>query len=201
MSLRVFLSTISAYCNKIDKYTLFSHPLAERFLRGLLHIHPHIKTCAETWDLPLVLQCLTRCPFELVETCDLRLLSWKTAFLVAVTSVHRVSELAALEIRPPYMTFLPHAVKLSTNNTFLPKIVSEYHLHQGIVLPDFYPEPEDSSERLLHSLDVTRATKFYLYKTKHPGKNSNLFVSYAATTSLGCKVSSEHLFHWVVELN
>lgn len=46
--------------------------------------------------------------------------------------------LVALDIRPPFLTFLSHAFRLSTNVTFLPKVVLEFHVHSNITLPDFY---------------------------------------------------------------
>lgn len=70
--------------------------------------------------------------------CDIKLLSLKTLFLVVITSVRRVSELAVLYSRLPFMTFLLHAVKIATNITFLPKVVSDFDLNLDIVLPDFY---------------------------------------------------------------
>lgn len=163
-SIRVYLAALSAYHVKVDSFTLFSHPLSKQFLRGLLKVYPSIKTKPVPWDLPLVLRCLTKPPFEPAATTELRLLSWKVLFLVAVTSARRVGELAALDIRQPYLVFLPHSVRLTTNVTFLPKVVSEFHMNSAIILPDFYPEPKNQQERLLHSLDVTRALKFYLHR-------------------------------------
>lgn len=110
---------------------------------------------AEPWDLPLVLRCLTRHPFEPASTCDLRLLSWKTLFLVAITSGRWVSELAALDYRPPFLVFLPHSIRLSPNVEFLPKVVSEFHLNATSTIPDFFPNPVTPEEKLYHSLDVT----------------------------------------------
>lgn len=67
------------------------------FLRGMLHTYPPLVKHAQPWDLPLVLRALTRTLFEPVSSCGIKLLSWKTLFLVAITSVRRVNELAALD--------------------------------------------------------------------------------------------------------
>lgn len=154
------------------------------------------KSC---WDLPMVLRCLTRHPFEPAATCDLRLLSLKTLFLVAITSARCVSKLAALDSRPEFLSFLPNAVRLHTNYEFLPKVVSTFHLQADILLPDFYPNPANDLERLWHTLDVTRALKFYLHGTRFPDRDSQLFVSYAQN-SLGKAVSPQRLSHWLVDL-
>lgn len=113
-------------------------------------------------------------PFKPAATCDLHLLSWKTLFLVAITSAWRVSELAALDSRREFLSFLPHAVRLSTHCTFLPKVVSAFHLQADLMLPDFYPNPTNDLECLWHTLDVTRALKFYLHRTRFPNRDSQL---------------------------
>lgn len=149
-SVRVYLAAISAYHNHVDSFMFFPHNFSKRFLKGMLHVYPLLKHHVEPWDLPLVLRCLTKPPFEPVATCKLRLFSWKTLFLVVITSTWRVGELAALDIRPPFLTFLPHAVCLSTNMTFLSEVVSEFHINSVITLPDFYPD----SKMLLESLYI-----------------------------------------------
>lgn len=90
-SLRVYLATIFAYCSWIDRFSVFSHPLVKRFIQGLLHLYPQVRPPPPAWDLSLVLRRLTRHPFEPMASCDLRLLAWKTAFLVTITSERRVS--------------------------------------------------------------------------------------------------------------
>lgn len=47
-------------------------------------------------DLTKVLKALTKGPFEPLKEASLKFLSYKVAFLVAVTSAHQISELAAL---------------------------------------------------------------------------------------------------------
>lgn len=135
---------------------VFLQPLVKRFLRGLLYLYPQVRYPPAAWDLPLVLRHLIRPPFELLGSCDLKLLSWKTAFLVAITSARRVWELAALCCHFPYLIFQPHSVRLHPDATFLPKVVSEFQLSADIVLPDFFPAPHSEHERLLHALHVKR---------------------------------------------
>ena len=50
------------------------------------------------WDLDILLGALQRSPFEPLGDADLKWLSMKTAFLLAVTSARRVSELHALSV-------------------------------------------------------------------------------------------------------
>lgn len=144
--IRNYLSALSAYHKTLDSILLFSHSVFKRFLHGLLLIHLPPKIQRHSWDFPLVLRCLTRRPFEPVAMYDLWLLSFKTLFLVVITSARCVSELAALDFRPQFLSFL--AIGLATNHNFLPKVVSAFHLQVDIILPDFFPDPKTDTERL-----------------------------------------------------
>lgn len=90
-------------------------------------------------------------------------------------------------------------MRLAPNIDFLPNIESDFHLGADIVLPDFSPNPSTDVECLWHTLDVTRALKFYLHSTPFPNRDSQLFVSYAPRT-LGKAVSAQRLSHWLVDL-
>lgn len=129
----------------------------------------------------MVLCRLTRKLFEPLATCDLHVLTSKTAFLLAITLGRKVSELSVLCATLPFLTFLPHAMQLTPDITFLPKVVSEFHL-QFDILPDFYPSPASDSEKLLQTLVVKRALLFYLKRTGIPGRDYCLFVSYSPKT-------------------
>lgn len=88
---------------------------------------------------------------------------------------------------------------MSTNISFLPKLVSEFHLYSDIKLLDFYPSPKSDLEKLLHTLNVTRALKFYIHRTQYSNRDLHLFVSYAART-LGWCLSSQCISKWIADL-
>lgn len=129
-------------------------------------------------------------------TCDIRLLSWKMAFLVAITSARRVSELAALRCIQPYLLFLPNSVRLRPDIRFLPKVVSDFHSSTDILLPDFYLSPATGEECKLHSLDVKRALSFHLHRTRFPNRAHSLFVCYSEPKK-GQAVTSQRLSQWI----
>ncbi|XP_015279090.1 PREDICTED: adenylate kinase 9-like, partial [Gekko japonicus] len=158
----------------VDGCTLFSHPVTKRFLKGLLRLYPPVKAPAPLWDLPLVLRQLTRRPFEPLATCQLKLLAWNS----------------------PYLSFLPDGVRLVPDISFLPKVVSEFHLQSEVFLPDFYPDPKSPEDRLMHTLDVKRALLFYLSRTRPTRQTPKLFVSYAAPR-VGTPITAQRLSKWI----
>ncbi|KAG6932311.1 hypothetical protein G0U57_021645 [Chelydra serpentina] len=136
-------------------------------------------------------------PFEPMATCSMLYLSWKTAFLVAITSARRVSELRALTSEPPYTVFHRDKVQLRPHPAFLPKVVSAFHINQDIFLPVFYPKPHVSrKEQQLHSLDVRRALAFYIERTKPFRKSTQLFIA-VADRMKGLPVSSQRISSWI----
>lgn len=112
-------------------------------------------------------------------TTSEQLLSLKTLFLVAITSVRRASELAALHVHPPFLQFHPLKVTLYLDVTFLPKVVTDFHVSQPIILQSYFPSSSMDTERCLHSLDVRRALAFYVSRFESYRQNNHLFVSFA----------------------
>ena len=102
-------------------------------------MRPSAPTPSAQWSLPLVLHWLTRAPFEPLATVSVHLLSLKTPFLVAITFARRALELAALRVDSPFLQFHSDKVTLFPDVSFLPKVVSHFHLSQPIVLPTFFP--------------------------------------------------------------
>lgn len=79
--------------------SLTHHPLVHRFLWGATDLRPPVIHRYPTWDLTKVLLAPTGPPFEPLRDTSLHYLSLKVAFLVAITSTRRISELAALSVR------------------------------------------------------------------------------------------------------
>ena len=88
------------------------------------------------WDLDVVLGALQRSPFEPLGGANLKWLSMKTAFLLAITSARRVSELHALSVHGDCCRFSPDgsSVVLRPNPAFLPKVLTDFHLSQSVEL-------------------------------------------------------------------
>ncbi|XP_062994197.1 interferon-induced very large GTPase 1-like [Elgaria multicarinata webbii] len=177
-SIRVYLAALSAHRGEIKGRTLFSTPVIKFFLKGLKNLIPPIKPIYPTWSLSVVLNALTTKSFEPLATTSLHLLTWKVAFLIAIASGRRSSELCALHVDPPLTVFHTDKVVLRPDLAFLPKVVSEFHINQPIVLPAFFPSPTTSLEKRLHCLDVHRVLAFYKDRTQAFRTTNRLFVCY-----------------------
>ena len=76
---------------------LASNPVVLRMFRSFEKSCPLCEVRPPDWNLSLVLQCLSRPPFEPLKlSSDKQHLTWKTSFLLAPASAKRVSELHSL---------------------------------------------------------------------------------------------------------
>ncbi|XP_067320485.1 uncharacterized protein [Anolis sagrei] len=196
-SVKCYLAAISSGRRKFGLPSLFHDHFIQLFLKGYKNVHPPTSLPSPQWSLELVLSQLSKPPFEPMASADVSHLSWKTAFLVAITSARRSSELTALRSDPPYIRFHDDKVVLRTDVTFLPKVVSYFHMSQDIILPAFFPNPSSPLEVALHSLDVKRALSFYLHRTSAYRKSPKLFLKYRKDM-LGHPISSQGLASWIV---
>ena len=124
----------------------------------------------------LVFHILTRPPFQLLATTSFKLLSLKTLFLFAIMSARWARELAALRADAPYLQFHPDKVTLYPDVSFLPKVMSEFHLNQPLVLPSLFPSLTSHLELMLYTLDVRHSLAFYVSRTKSFWKSTCLFI-------------------------
>lgn len=125
-------------------------------------------------------------------SCLMKELAFKTLFLVAITLVHRVSELGALSVDKALCVFHNNKVVLRPDPAFVPEVNSFFPRTQDIALPSFCPKPKHSKERELHFLDLCRALSFYIDRSRRVRKTDSLFI-YFRKSSEGTKVSSQML--------
>ena len=148
------------------------------FCKNLAREVPREKFKFPKWDLTIVLKGLREAPFEPLEDIDLKYLSFKTVFLIALASAARVSELHALSAESGFIRFT-----VDKSTVFLAPVIGFLAKNQR---PDEAPRemsinslrnhaPPGDPERLLCPV---RALRAYLTRTnKFRGKRKKLFLS------------------------
>lgn len=196
-TLKVYLAAISACHIGIGDKTVGQHPLVCRFMKGARRLLPVSKSVVPAWDLGLVLDSLTRAPFEPLEEVDMKHLSLKTALLLALVTTKRVSDIHALSVHAECTQFSAGKVTIRPNPAFVPK----NPLMQCIPmeLREFHPPPFASQEdEKLHCLCPVRALKVYMARSGTRRKSDQLFVSWAPRM-VGKPITKQRLSHWIVE--
>ena len=160
-TIRGYLAAVSTVHDKCEGFSPGAHPLASQFLRGVRWRHPPQKHLLPPWDLQVVLGALCLPTFEPLSSIDLRLLCWKTVFILAIASAKRVSELTTLSVGVACLRFGDRMVQLLPNPAFQPKVLPKNVVSKPLVLEAFHPPPHTSTEaEKLHNLCLVRALMF-----------------------------------------
>ena len=198
-TLKVYVAAISLYHETVGEQTVGSHRSVSQFLRGTRRLRPRRPNLTLNWDLKLVLDSLCRPPYEPINSIDLKWLSLKTAFLLAITSAKRVSELHALSVSSTCMRWLPgeSAVKLWPNAAFLPKVLKQTYANKPLVVAQYHPGDGELQAR--EELCPVRALKAYVSATQEVRHSTQLFVCYGSEKR-GQHLSKQRLSHWITEV-
>ncbi|KAM4531977.1 uncharacterized protein V3H82_025840 [Fundulus diaphanus] len=196
-TLKVYVAAISCHHLPVDDRTVGRHDLVSLFLRGARRLRPLPAPRVPDWDLPLVLAALCHPPFEPLAQADLKWLSCKTAFLLAIVSAKRVSELHALSVSPTCIRWAPDdsGVTLWPNTAFVPKVLSPFHRNEPLQLARF--QPQSGATEGSELLCPVRALEAYISATASLRRSDQLFLCYGGPR-LGYPLSKQRLSHWIV---
>ena len=162
-------STIAGYRTVTNSLEL------NRLLASFYGDKPVANRSIPPWDLALVLHALTKQPFEPLGKASLKLLTFKTVFLLILASSKRRSEIHAWTYSSlSYKNW--SEVSLAPSTAFLAKnqLASDGSTAiKPVVIPALKPHLESSltQDRFLCPV---RSLKYYLDRTKDLRKNKNL---------------------------
>jgi hypothetical protein len=187
---------IALYHKRLPLDQLSQHPWVTAFISGMKKTHYRPRKMHPKWVLQWVLQALRGRPFEPMSSHRLDYLTYKTAFLLAITSAKRVGELQALSVSDRYYSNTPAGLRLSLNPHFIPKVCSDKNREQEIFFTPFCPRTDPASTNTLHTLCVKRAVGKYVKATKPFRKSDALFVCFSGPNK-GCKAAKASISRWV----
>lgn len=183
-----YRSMLSTILPPIKDTPIGQHPHIIRILKGVFNERPPQTRLLPEWDLHLVLEMLQKSPFEPLSKANLKCLTYKTIFLVAITTFRRVGDLQALRIGDGTMTVQDRGI------TFLRQGLSKQdrpnHISPKIFVPCF-------SENKL--LDPKRTLQFYLKKTNLFRKQLKEPMLFIGINSPHKQVTKQTLSHWIVK--
>ena len=199
-TLKGMVAAIAACQSGVVSPPISEHPLVRDFLKASKRKSATAKPLLPSWDLSLVLDALCGPPFEPLEDLELRVLTFKTVFLLAITTAKRVSDLHALSVHSECLSFDGDgkSVRLQPNPVFVTKTqrVASY-----VRLEAFHPPPFSSEQdRRLHNICPLRSLSHYILRTKDiRGSVSQLFVTFGPGRAAGKAASKPTVSRWLVE--
>ncbi|KAJ8004404.1 hypothetical protein DPEC_G00135360 [Dallia pectoralis] len=198
-TLKVYVAALSTCHVPLNGVSLGRHPLVSRFLRGARRLRPAAGMRVPSWDLAIVLEGLSRAPFEPIEEVPDKFVTLKTVFLLAISSLKRIGDMQALSVVPSCLDFSPRMVKafLLPSPGYVPKVPS--NIVGPIVLQAFCPPPFLTSDQKKHNLLCpVRALDAYIHRTALWRLSEQLFVCFGPPKR-GGPVSKQRMSKWVVE--
>ncbi|CAM4555573.1 unnamed protein product [Leuciscus chuanchicus] len=194
-TLKVYVAAIAAFAETTRSHAIGRNELIIRFLRGARRMNPPRPPSVPIWDLSLVLEALKAFPFEPLDSVDLKYLSLKTVFLIALASVKRVGDLHALSVTPACLEFGPNEVILKPRHGYVPKAIGTPFRAQIISLSALPASDSDDSDNLLCPV---RALRVYITRSAAFRRSEQLFVSFGGRTK-GLAASKQSLSRWIVD--
>ena len=145
----------------------------------------------------MVLEALKALPFEPLDSVDLKYLTLKTVFLIALSSVKLVGDLHALSVSPTCLEFGPNDSKviLKPRHGYIPKAIGTPFRAQIISLSALPASDGEDSDSLLCPV---RALRAYITRSAAFRRSEQLFVSFGGRTK-GLAASKHSLSRWIVD--
>ena len=109
-------------------------------------------------------------------SCDIKFLTWKTVFLIALAKTSRVSELHALSVKDGNLRYERHGITLLPNLQFL----SKTQRLNNPWIPIFIPSFHNYATEICYFVHI-RALKMYIKRTESQRKeidSDSLFITY-----------------------
>lgn len=173
-------SALSAIGIISEGFTIGSHPLVVRFMKGVYNLRPAKSRYVYTWDISVVLSYLRK--LSPVNSLSLKVLTLKLVMLLALTLASRTQSLHLLSIEDMKKGFSSYILIYSG-------LLKQFKSGRNNPVAEIFAYPPD---RRLCALFVM---KEYLKRTKDlRGNNKCLFISYVKPYK---RVSRDTISRWL----
>ena len=193
-----YISALSKWHRKIHGKYLCEMEELKNIRKATAIQRPPRRVEFKTWNLSLVLQSLTREPFEPMVSAQMKYVSYKAVFLVAAATARRCSELGALSIAQEDFIQRPQHIEIRYIPNFIPKNARVNYAGRTVVIPSFKDMASCKEEELMCPV---RALGHYLKRSALFRKEGEkrLFVTFGAGDSQGQGASNKTLARWIVD--
>ena len=137
---------------------------------------------------------LTKTPFEPLEDSELKFLTMKTVFLVALASAARVSEIHSFTINENHFRREHNGIRLLPNMQFLAKTQTLLKPWEPVFIPKFDNYATDDTDLLLCPC---RTLLHYIKRTKSLRKSDRSFLTYQKNHHV--EASKDTIARWIVQ--
>lgn len=179
---------LSSVLPPVEQIPVGQHPYIIRLLKGVFNSRPPRVKLLPEWNLDKILEMLKKKPFEPMKKAELKFITWKTVFLIAITTFRRCSDIQALRLGDGNISVHSRGVYFIREG--LSKQDRPGHFGAKIFVPAF------DAEKLL---DPKRALTYYLKSTDNfRGENRQDSKLFLAISNPHKPISSQTISSWIV---
>ena len=171
---------------RVDSLRVGEHPLVKQLLRGIFNSRPPLPRFSGTWDVQKALTYMDSLGSN--DLLSLKILSLKLGLLLALTSMERVSEIVAHDLR--YRRFTPDGVVFD-----LPELTKKSRFHQGPKASFHVSFPDNPKLCVVDGLKEYEKRTEPFRANSERSKPNKLLLSYIRPHR---PISSESLSRWLV---
>ncbi|KAL5013208.1 hypothetical protein ScPMuIL_007478, partial [Solemya velum] len=186
-----YRSMLSSVLPPVNNIPVGQHPYIVCLIKGVFNSRPPQVKLVPEWDLDKVLKTLKRAPYEPIKSARLKYLGRKTAFLFAITSFRRCSDLCSLGLGDGFIQI--HRKGITFSRPGLAKQDRPSHFGSCLFIPRYVKDK---------LLDPVRAFSHYLQRTEqfrnvNGGDETRVFLGIAKPHA---PVSAQTISSWISQL-
>ena len=175
---------IGSVLNRTGRAKVVLHRTISDMIASMELQRPRITPVLPQWDLGVVLEALSKSPYEPLREASFKHLTLKTVFLLAMASAGRRSELHVLRFDQNYIQFKPKGAGVTLY--FSPEFMHKNQKPNQVNDPWYIPAiPTGKPEFGAPNCPVRALRYYHRYLTEHPegGRTDAAFSSQSRTTT------------------
>ena len=197
-TIKGYRTCLGLVLNRTGKAKVVLHKTISDLIASMELQRPRITPVLPQWDLGIVLEALSKSPYEPLREASLKHLTFKTIFLLAMASAGRRSELQALMFDQKYIQFKPKGagVTLYFSLEFMRKNQKPNQVNDPWYIPVV---PTGNSEFGAPNCPVRALRYYHRYLTEHPELRKDrrrLFVPIKYNNA-GKELSAATISRWI----
>ena len=193
-----YRTCLGSVLNRTGKAKVVLHKTISDMITSMELQSPRVMPVLPQWDLGIVLEALSKPPYEPLREASFKPLTLKTVFLLAMASAGRRSELHALRFDQNYIQFKPKGAGVTLY--FSPEFTCKNQKPNQVNDPWYIPVvPTGKPEFGAPNCPVRALRYYHRYLTKHPElrkERRRLFVPIKENNA-GKELSASTISRWI----
>ena len=162
-----YRTCLGSVLNRTGKAKVVLHKTISDMIASMELQRPRVTPVLPQWDLGIVLEALSKPPYEPLREASFKHLTLKTVFLLAMAAAGRRSELHALRFDQNYIQFKPKGAGVTLH--FSPEFMRKNQKPNQVNDPWYFPAvPTGKSEFGAPNCPVRALRYYHRYLTEHP---------------------------------